>query len=69
MTRHQPLPPSTRTSHFVDRRDHLHQPVLHGRLDTEATKLATGLHLYLAEAIWIHVARMWIEPGEHAVDR
>src|ERR1700691_3406596 len=54
---------------IVDRRDHLHQTVLHGRLDTEATKLPTAFHLYLAEAIWIHVARMWIEPGEHAVDR
>jgi hypothetical protein len=41
----------------------------HSYLDAEATELAASLRLYLAEAIWIHIARMWIEPGEHAVDR
>src|ERR1019366_718059 len=40
---------------FVDRRDHLHQAVLHGDLDAEAAELAAGLHLYVAEAIWIRV--------------
>src|SRR5215467_4048902 len=30
---------------------------------------AAGLHLHVAEALGIHVARMRIEPGQHAVDR
>jgi hypothetical protein len=47
----------------VDRRDDLNQAVLHGHLDAETAELAAGLHLQLAEALGIHVARMWIEPG------
>ena len=53
---------------IVDRRNHLHQAVLHGDLDAEAAELAAGLHLHIAEALRIHVARMWIESGQHAVD-
>ena len=54
---------------LVDRRHHLDQAVLHGDLDAEAAELAAGLHLHVAEALGIHVARMRIEPGQHAVDR
>ncbi len=54
---------------LVDRRDHLDQTVLHGDLDPEAAELALGIHLHFAEAVGIHVARMRIEPAEHAVDR
>ena len=54
---------------LVDRRDHLHQAVLHRDLDAEPAELAAGLHLHVAEALRIHVARMRIEPGQHAVDR
>ena len=54
---------------LVDRRDHLDQAVLHGDLDAEAAELAAGLHLHVAEALGVHVARMRIEPGQHAVDR
>ena len=31
-------------------------------------EFAAGQHLYVAKATWIHVARMRIEPGEHAID-
>src|SRR3954453_22714629 len=47
---------------LVDRGDDLDQAVLHGHLDAEAAELAAGLHLYVAEALGIHVARMRIEP-------
>ena len=43
--------------------------LFHGDLDAEAAELAAGLHLHVAEALGIHVARMRIERGEHAVDR
>ena len=54
---------------LVDRRHHLDQAVLHGDLDAEPAELAAGLHLHVAEALGVHVARMRIEPGQHAVDR
>src|SRR5262245_3943519 len=54
---------------LVDRGDDLDQAVLHGDLDAEAAELAPGLHLHVAEALGIHVARMRIEPSQHAVDR
>src|SRR2546429_2363728 len=54
---------------FVDRCHNLDQAVFHGALDAEAAELAAGLHLHVAEALGIHVARMRIEPGQHAVDR
>src|SRR5262249_32660773 len=53
----------------VDRRHDLDQAVLHGHFDAEAAELAAGLYLHVAEALGIHVARMRIEPGQHAVDR
>jgi hypothetical protein len=54
---------------IVDRRHHLHQAVFHGDFDAEPAELAACLHLHVAEALGVHVARMWIEPGEHTVDR
>src|SRR5262245_56651335 len=54
---------------LVDRGHDLDQTVLHGDLDAEAAELAPGLHLHVAEAFRTHVARMRIEPGQHAVDR
>src|SRR6185436_10732337 len=42
--------------------------VLHRNLDAETTKLAARLNLHLLEALGIHVARMRIEAGEHAID-
>src|SRR5262245_8176664 len=54
---------------FVDRGHDLDQAVLHCDLNAEAAELAAGLHLHVAEALGIHVARMRIEPGQHAVDR
>jgi hypothetical protein len=53
----------------VDRRHDLDQAVFHGDLDAEAAELAARLHLHVAEALGVHVARMRVEPGEHAVDR
>ena len=53
----------------VDRRDDLDQAVFHRDFDAETAELAARLHLHVAEALRVHVARMRIEPGEHAVDR
>ena len=52
----------------VDRRDHLDQAVFHRDFDAEAAELAAGLHLHVAEALGVHVARMRIEAGQHAAD-
>jgi hypothetical protein len=54
---------------LVDRRHHLDEAVFHRDLDAEPAELAAGLHLHVAEALRIHVARMRIEPLQHAVDR
>ncbi len=54
---------------IVDRRNDLDQTVLHGDLDAETAELAARLHLHVAEAVRIHVTRMRIEAGQHAVDR
>ena len=53
----------------VDRRDHFHEAAFHGDLDAEPAELAAGLHLHVAEALGIEIARMRIERGQHAVDR
>src|SRR4029077_8349707 len=54
---------------MVDRGDNLHQAVFHGDLDAETAELPARLHLHVAEALRVHVARMRVEPVEHAVDR
>ena len=53
----------------INRRDHLYEPVLYGDLDAQPAELAAGLHLNVAEALRVHIARVRIEPGQHAVDR
>ena len=53
----------------VDRRHHLDQAVFLRDFDAEAAELALGLHLHVAEALGVHVARMGIERRQHAVDR
>ncbi len=45
----------------VDRGDDLHQAFLHGDLDAEAAELAARLHLHVAEALRVHVARMRLD--------
>ena len=52
----------------VDRRHHLDQTVLHGDFDAEPAEFPAGLHLHVAEALGVHVARMRIQRIEHAVD-
>jgi len=42
---------------------------IHGDLDAETAELTAGLHLHVAEAVRIHVTRMRIEAGQHAIDR
>ena len=61
--------PALRGRRVVDRRDDLDQAVLHRDLDAEAAELAAGLHLHVAEALGVQVARMRVERGQHAVDR
>ena len=53
---------------IVDRRDHLDEAVFHRDLDAEPAELAMGGLLHVAPALLIHVARMRIERGDHAVD-
>ena len=53
---------------LVDRGDDLHEAVFHRDLDAEPAELAARLDLHVAEAFRVHVARMRIEPVEHAVD-
>ena len=57
-----------RRRRIVDRRDHLDQAVLHRDLDAKPAELTAGLHLHVAETFRVHVARMRVKPGEHAVD-
>ena len=54
---------------LVDRGHDLDEAVFHRDFDAEPAEFAAGLHLHVAEALGVHVARMRIEPGEHAVDR
>ena len=63
------LEPGAIGRRVVDRRDHLDQAAFHGDLDAEPAELAPGLHLHVAEALGVEVARMGIERGQHAVDR
>jgi hypothetical protein len=53
---------------IVDRRDDLDEALLHRDLDAEPAELAAGLDLHVLEALGIHVARMRIQPLQHAVD-
>ena len=54
---------------LVDRRHHLHEAVFHRDFDAETAEFAAGLDLHVTEALAVHVARMRIEAGQHAVDR
>ncbi len=54
---------------IVDRRHHPDEPLLHGDLDTEPAELAARLHLHVAEALLVQVARVRVQRLQHAVDR
>ena len=58
-----------RGGRVVDRGHDFHDAVFLRHLDAEAAELAARLHLHVAEALGVHVARMRIERGQHAVDR
>ena len=58
-----------RRRRVVHRRDHLDQAVLHRDLDAEPAELALGGLLHVAPGLVVHVARMRVERGDHAVDR
>ena len=60
--------PALDAGRVVDRRDHLDQAVFHRDFDAETAEFAAGLHLHVAEALGVHVARMRIEAGQHAAD-
>src|SRR5260221_379360 len=53
---------------IIDRGDDLDQSVFHRDFDAEPAEFAAGLHLHVAEALGIHVARMRIEAGQHSAD-
>ena len=53
----------------VDRRDHLDEALFHRDLDAEAAEFARRRLLHLAPGLVVHVARVRIERGHHAVDR
>ena len=63
------LDSGVRGRRVVDRADHPDQPLILGDLDPEAAELALRLHLHVAELRGVHVSRMRIEPGQHAVQR
>ena len=54
---------------IVDGRDHLDHAVLHRHFDAEPAEFAAGLDAHVLELLLVHVARMRIERGQHAVDR
>src|SRR5206468_12549173 len=65
-----PLSPLSYTTLFrSDRRHDLDQAFLHRDFDAEAAEFTARGDLHVAEALGVHVARMRIEPGQHAVDR
>ena len=53
----------------VDRRDDFDDVVFHRDLDAEAAEFALGLGLHVLEVFFVHIARMRIERGQHAVER
>ena len=57
-----------RRRRVVDRGDDLDEPVFLGHLDAEAAELALRLDLHVLEGLGVHVARVRVERGEHAVD-
>ena len=54
---------------IVDRRHDLEEAVFLRHFDAKAAELALRLDLHVAERFGVHVARMRIERGQHAVDR
>ena len=52
----------------LEGRDHLDEFVLHGDLDAETAKLAAGLRPHVRRFLGVHVTRMRVEGGQHAVD-
>ncbi len=52
----------------VDRRHDLDHALLHRDLDAEAAELAARLDLHVLVVLGVHVARVRIERGQHAVD-
>ncbi len=63
------LQAGARGGRIVDRRNDLHQAVLHRHFDADAAERALGLDLHVGERLGVHVAGMRIEAGDHAVDR
>src|SRR6185503_19817109 len=51
-----------------DRGDHLDQAIFHRDFDAEPAEFTARLHLHVAEALRVHVARMRIKAGEHPAD-
>jgi hypothetical protein len=54
---------------IIYRRHHFEDAVFHRDLDAEPAELAVGLNLHVAKALGVHIARMRVEPVEHATDR
>src|SRR3546814_5443991 len=52
----------------VDRRDHLHEAVLHGDFDAEAAELALGLDAHVPEGVGVEIAGVRVERRQHALD-
>ena len=52
----------------IHRRDHLDEAIFHRDLDAEAAELAVRGLLHVVPGLLVHVARMRIERGDHAVD-
>ena len=53
----------------VDGRDHFDQPVFLRHFDADAAELTLGGDLHVVIGLGVHIARMRIEAGDHALDR
>ena len=53
---------------IVDRRDHFYETVLHRHFQAQPAEFAFCLDFHIGEGLRIHVARVWVEPGDHALD-
>ncbi len=54
---------------IVNRRDDLHEIVVHRHFDAKTAKLTLGLHAHVLRGFRVEIGGMGIERGQHAVDR
>ncbi len=53
----------------VDRRNHFDQPFFLRHFDADAAELALGGDLHVVIGLGVHIAGMWVQARDHALDR